>query len=90
MNLLISRLISQPIVYVYVYIYKFNNTKKNKTKLCTGGRVTAFKEGEPGHTLSFNCKLHTGCRILKLYKKMPAGYKAPRLIFCQWFVVDRI
>ena len=43
------------------------------------GRITSFKQDMPGqHTISFNCKSHKDCKLLKLHKKLPADYQASK------------
>lgn len=37
------------------------------------GRITEFKIGEPGHSMSVACYLHTKCSVVRLISRLPYG-----------------
>ena len=52
------------------------------------GRITAFKEDLPGqHTMSFQCKIHKNCKVLKLYKKLPDGFFVTGQTYCLFLFI---
>ena len=48
-------------------------------KALTPGRLTSFKELTPHqYTISFGCKQHKNCKVLKLHRKLPTSFQARR------------
>ena len=40
------------------------------------GRITEFKVGEAGHSMSVSCYLHAKCSVVRLISKLPYGASA--------------
>ena len=59
-------------VFHFHYLVKFDSLTVDV--ICTG-RVTSFKEHTEQHTMSFHCKYHKDCRVLKVFKKLPADFQ---------------
>ena len=45
---------------------------KSSYRFCPG-RITEFKIGEPGHSMSVACYLHTKCSVVRLISRLPYG-----------------
>ena len=51
------------------------------------GRITSFREDTPGHCISFECKLHKKCKVLKGIRKLPEDFQAVRKHRSAYFLV---
>ena len=39
------------------------------------GRITEWKKDKPGHSVSFACKMHSKCRVVKSMTSLPHNFQ---------------